>query len=58
MEVIITMAGVASIPKVSGNSMAIVAEGPKPGNIPTIVPKKQPSVAIHKLNGVKIVIKP
>ena len=40
------IAGVASMPKVIGRMMAIVAEGPRPGRIPTIVPRKAPSAAI------------
>ena len=52
------MAGVAFMPKVSGMSMAIVAEGPRPGRIPTRVPKKQPMTAIKRLKGVSTVAKP
>ena len=43
------IAGVASMPKVIGRMMAIVAEGPRPGRIPTIVPRKAPRAAIQRL---------
>jgi hypothetical protein len=33
------------MPKVIGRMMAIVAEGPRPGRIPTIVPRKAPRAA-------------
>jgi hypothetical protein len=43
------IAGVAFMPKVIGRRMAIVAEGPRPGRIPTIVPMKAPRTAIQIL---------
>ena len=52
------MAPVGSILKVSGNSIAIVAGGPRPGNTPTMVPNKQPRKHMAKFIGVKATEKP
>ena len=52
------IAGVASMPKVIGRMMAIVAEGPRPGRIPTIVPRKAPKTAIQILLRVRQVANP
>ena len=38
--------------------MAIVAAGPRPGNMPTMVPRKQPTKHQNKLNGVSATEKP
>ena len=52
------IAGVGFIPKVSGTMIAIVAEGPSPGRMPTIVPRKAPSAAIARLFSVRQVANP
>jgi hypothetical protein len=51
-------AGVGSMPKVIGNIMAMVAEGPRPGRIPTMVPRKAPRMAIPILVRVRQVENP
>src|SRR5262245_15920330 len=40
-----------SILKVSGSSSAIVAAGPRPGKMPTTVPRKQPTKHQNRLAG-------
>ena len=58
MQVSMIMAEAASIPYVRGISMAMVAAGPSPGRMPTMVPKKHPSVAIQRLKGVRQAARP
>src|SRR5215212_4209863 len=47
-----------SILKVSGSSIAMVAAGPSPGIIPTIVPRKQPTKHQNTLAGCRATANP
>ncbi len=51
MPASITIALVASSPKVSGSRMLMPASGPMPGSIPTSVPTRQPRNAYHRTSG-------
>src|SRR5262245_27711110 len=51
MPASITMALVASRPKVSGSRMEMPASGPIPGSMPTSVPTTQPRNANHSTSG-------
>jgi len=51
MPASITIALVASSPKVSGSRILMPASGPIPGSIPTSVPTRQPMKANHRMSG-------
>ena len=53
MPASITIALVASSPKVSGSRMLMPASGPMPGSMPTSVPTRQPMKAYHSTSGRK-----
>src|SRR5215470_17959990 len=58
MPASITIALVASRPKVAGSRMLIPASGPIPGSTPTSVPTTQPRKAYHMTSGRKATEKP
>src|SRR5262249_52194239 len=58
MPASITIALVASSPKVSGSRIEIPASGPMPGNTPTSVPTRQPRNAYHSTAGCSATVKP
>ena len=47
-----TTAVIVSIPKVMGSKMAIPADGPRPGNMPTIIPTIDPMSRNSRFVGV------
>src|SRR6476469_3279959 len=58
MPASITIALVASSPKVSGRRMEMPASGPMPGRTPTRVPTRQPMNAYHNTLGCNATEKP
>src|SRR3954470_21971329 len=58
MPASMTMARVASSPKVSGSRMLMPASGPTPGSMPTSVPTRQPRNAYHSTPGASATEKP
>ena len=51
MPAIMISAEVGSIPKVTGISSAMLADGPMPGSTPTIVPRSTPTKVYQRLIG-------
>ncbi len=58
MPASITIALVASSPKVSGSRIEMPASGPMPGSTPTSVPTTQPRNAYHSTVGCNATVKP
>ena len=58
MPASITIALVASSPKVSGSRIEMPASGPMPGSMPTSVPTRQPTKANHSTSGRSATEKP
>ena len=58
MPASITIALVASSPKVSGSRIEMPASGPMPGSTPTRVPTRQPMNAYHSTPGCNATEKP
>ena len=58
MPASITIALVASSPKVTGSRMLMPASGPMPGSTPTMVPTRQPRNAYHSTSGCSATEKP
>ena len=58
MPASITIALVASSPKVSGNRIEMPASGPMPGSMPTSVPTTHPRNANHSTSGRSATEKP
>src|SRR4030095_9258733 len=58
MPASITMARVASMPKVAGSSRLMPASGPTPGSTPTSVPTRQPMKPYQRTPGARATPKP
>src|SRR5215510_7067832 len=58
MPASMTIALVASRPKVAGSRMLMPASGPMPGSMPTSVPTMQPMKAYHSTSGRNATEKP
>src|SRR4051812_12081279 len=58
MPAIMMSADVGSIPKVTGMSNAMLADGPMPGSTPTIVPRNTPRNVYQRLTGCRQTRKP
>ena len=58
MPHIMISAEVGFMPKVTGISSAIPADGPIPGNTPMMVPRNTPRKVYHRLIGIVLTAKP